>query len=126
MVLGEPKSNPSEGHPSEIHMSNTYGISGDVERQIRARDKTCVYCDVSMKQWPHKRDRSEATIEHFNNRGPFRKKYNLAICCRGCNSSKGTETLLTWFKKAYCKKKNIREETVARPVKRYIRCVLRA
>jgi hypothetical protein len=107
-------------------MSNTYGISRKVERQIRARDKTCVYCDVAMKHWPCKRDALEATIEHFNNQGPFRKKHNLAICCRGCNSSKGTKTLLTWFKSAYCKKKDIREETVARSVKRYIRRAVRA
>src|SRR5580693_4324642 len=107
-------------------MSNTYGISGDVERHIRARDKTCVYCGSSMKLWPCKRDATEATIEHFNNRGPFRKKYNLAICCRGCNSSKGTKTLLTWFKSDYCRKKGIGAESVARPVKRYIRNVVRA
>ena len=107
-------------------MSNLYGISDKVEMRIRARDKTCVYCDASMKRWPCKGRASEATLEHFNNRGPFSKKYNLAICCRGCNSSKGTKTLLAWFKSAYCEKKNICEATVALAVKRYLRCVVRS
>jgi hypothetical protein len=34
-------------------MSNTYGISKQDERQIRARDKTCVYCGILMKQSRH-------------------------------------------------------------------------
>jgi hypothetical protein len=110
----------------EIHMANTYGISKNVEKKIRARDKTCVYCHTSIKYRPLQRDASEATIEHFNNRGPFSKQYNLAICCRGRNSSKGTKTLLAWFKTPYCEKRDIREETVARPVKRFIRCIVRA
>jgi hypothetical protein len=34
-------------------MANTYGISKKDEQEIRARDKTCVYCGVLMKQSPH-------------------------------------------------------------------------
>jgi len=34
---------------------------------------------------------SGATIEHFNNDGPFENKYNIAICCQRCNSSKGND-----------------------------------
>jgi 5-methylcytosine-specific restriction endonuclease McrA len=70
--------------------SNTYGISKQLEREIRARDKTCIYCGILMKQYPHAMSASGATIEHFNNDGPFEEKYNVAICCRRCNSSKGT------------------------------------
>ena len=54
-------------------MSNTYGISNQDEREIRARDKTCVYCGILMKQNPHAMGASGATIEHFNNDGPLRK-----------------------------------------------------
>jgi hypothetical protein len=60
-------------------MSNTYGISEQHEREIRARDKTCVYCGILMKQYPHAMGASGATIEHFNNDGPFEEKYNVAI-----------------------------------------------
>lgn len=102
-------------------MSNTYDISKQDEREIRARDRTCVYCGILMKQNPHAMSASGATIEHFNNDGPLKKKYNAAICCRRCNSSKGTLSLSTWFKTRYCREKKINEETVSKPVKEYMR-----
>lgn len=104
-------------------MSNTYGISEQVEKEIRGRDKACVYCHISVKRTSRARG---ATIEHFNNDGPYAEKYNVAICCRGCNSSKGTKTLLAWFETPYCKKKKIDAKSVARPVKRYLRYVIQA
>jgi hypothetical protein len=98
-----------------------YGISDQDERDIRARDKTCVYCGVLMKQYPHAMSASGATIEHFNNAGPLKKKYNLAVCCRRCNSSKGTMKLSAWFKTPYCLEMKISEATVSKPVKEYLR-----
>ena len=74
-----------------------------------------------MKQYPHAMAASGATIEHFNNDGPFQKKYNVAICCRRCNSSKGTKRLSVWFKTPYCREKKINEDTVSKPVKEYMR-----
>ena len=100
-------------------MSNTYGIPKQDEREIRARDKTCVYCGILMK--PRSMGSSGATLEHFDNDGPLNKKYNVAVCCRGCNSSKGIMTLSVWFKKPYCRKNKINAETVARAVKEYMR-----
>ncbi len=102
-------------------MSNAYRISKQDELEIRARDKICVYCGILMKQHPHTMGVSGATIEHFNNDGPLDKKYNLAICCRRCNSSKGTMSLSAWFKTPYCDDNKINEETVAKPVKEYMR-----
>ena len=102
-------------------MSNTYRISDQDEREIRARDKTCVYCRVLMKQYPHAMRASGATIEHFNNDGPFDKKYNAAICCRRCNSSKGTKTLSAWFKSPYCRENGINKNSVLRPVREFMR-----
>ena|ERR1700722_3751100 len=102
-------------------MSNIYGISEKDEREIRARDKTCVYCRVLMKQYPHAMGPAGATIEHFNNDRPLTRKYNLAVCCRSCNSSKGTMSLFAWFKTRYCLERNIKKETVLKPVKDYLR-----
>jgi len=102
-------------------MSNTYGISEHDERQIRARDRTCVYCGILMKQSPRAMCASGATIEHFNNDGPLRKKYNVAICCRGCNSSKGTKRLSVGFKTPYCREKKMNGETFSETVKVYMR-----
>src|SRR5258706_2275704 len=99
-------------------MANTYGISKQDELEIRARDNTCVYCGILMNQ---SRDSSGATLEHFNNDGPLNEKHNVAICCRGCNSSKGTMSLSVWFKKPYCREKEISEETVSSVVKEFMR-----
>ena len=74
-----------------------------------------------MKQSPHARGASGATIEHFNNDGPYDQKNNVAICCRRCNSSKGDKSLSDWFKTPYCCKNKINEKTVAKPVKKYMR-----
>jgi hypothetical protein len=74
-----------------------------------------------MKQHPHAMSASGATIEHFNNDGPLGKKYNVAICCRRCNSSKGTMSLSAWFKTPYCLERKISEKTVSKPAKEYIR-----
>jgi len=102
-------------------MSNTYGISEQDEQEIRARDKTCVYCRILMKQSPHAMGASGATIEHFNNEGPFDRKQNVAICCRRCNSSKATMKLSAWFKTPYCREKKINKDTVLKPVKEFMR-----
>ncbi len=58
-------------------MSNTYGISEEVEKEIRARDKVCVFCH---RRFSRESRASIPTIEHFNNDGPMAEKYNLAIC----------------------------------------------
>jgi hypothetical protein len=100
-------------------MSNPYGISKQDEEEIRARDKVCVYCGVLMKQYPHAMCASGATIEHFNNDGPFDKKQNAAICCRRCNSSKGTKSLSDWLETAYCREKKI-EKKLSKAVKEYM------
>ena len=74
-----------------------------------------------MKQSPHAMSASGATIEHFDNERHLKKKYNIAICCRRCNSSKGTMSLLAWFKTPYCRERKINGERVSKPVKEYMR-----
>ncbi|MFA5947046.1 MAG: HNH endonuclease [Patescibacteria group bacterium] len=104
-------------------MSNTYGISASDEAEIRARDSACVYCRKVMGGGIGTKDhyKDRATIEHFHNDGPFNEKFYAAICCGSCNSSRGAKDLSVWFKTAYCIERNISEETVAEPVKEYLR-----
>lgn len=104
-------------------MSNKYGIPEKDEQEIRARDKNCVYCHKAMKEYASTKGTpgDKATIEHLSNDGPSDQKYNAAICCGSCNSSRSNKELLVWFKAPYCIERNINEETVAEPVKEYIR-----
>jgi len=69
---------------------------------------------------------NQATIEHLNLDGPFDtseglKVEDVVICCCACNSSRGTKRLLDWFKSDYCVSRHINEDTVAEPVKKYLR-----
>lgn len=112
-------------------MSNSFGISPQDEEELRARDKTCVYCRKVMKTHAEikaaKGERAdEATVEHLNFNGPFYvrdglRREDLVICCRGCNSSRRERRLLDWFKMDYCVNRNIKEDTVEKPVTRYLR-----
>ena len=104
-------------------MSNKFNIPADVEERIRARDTLCVYCRKVMAQPPHLgalRD-DWATIEHLDDRGSLNAEENLAICCWGCNVSKGPQPLPIWFQMPYCTQRGINEETVAEPVKEFLK-----
>jgi len=99
---------------------HSWGIPTEIEKEIRARDKRCVFCH---KRFSRESRASIASIEHFNNNRPMTTKYNLAICCGSCNSSKLNKKLLAWLKTPYCRERQINEKTVAKPVKEYIRRV---
>lgn len=112
-------------------MTNSFGISPKDEEELRARDKTCVYCRKVMKTSAEIKAVKgklvdQATIEHLNFNGPFYvsdglRREDLVLCCRACNSSRGKRRLLDWFKSDYCVYRNINEDTVAEPVTRYLR-----
>jgi len=104
-------------------MSNKYGIPEKDEEEIRARDKTCVYCHKAMKEYSGTKGTpaDKATIEHLHNDGPFDEKSNSVICCGSCNSSRRNKELLAWFKTPYCIERSINKETVAESVKEYVR-----
>lgn len=108
-------------------MSNSDNIPEEVEREIRQRDKLCVYCRKKMiSPWDKNNRCDSATKEHFregplNREKPFTEK-DVGICCGSCNSSRREKTLFNWFKTAYCRerKRPINESTVAGPVKKYL------
>lgn len=109
-------------------MANYFGVPDAIEVQLRARDRSCVYCRKVMKEHsgvrgtPH----GKATLEHFSFDGPFRwgaglEKSDVAFCCGSCNSSRGVKRLVDWFRSPYCIQRGINEGTVAEPVKDYLR-----
>lgn len=105
-------------------MSNKYGIPEHDLNKIRLRDKTCVYCHKKMIDSKNGARHSDwVTIEHLNFLPPWDDPSTVAICCQSCNSSRGKKKLLDWFKTPYCIKRNINENTVAEPVKRYLRLI---
>ena len=52
---------------------NSWNIPIELERQIRNRDKKCVYCGKDFE--------GDETIEHIDNNIQNISVENLAICC---------------------------------------------
>ena len=102
-------------------MSNKYGLPEEELNKIKARDKTCVYCHKKMINDGSDPRTDWATIEHLNYLPPWNNPETVAICCWSCNASRGKKPLKDWFQSSYCKKKNINKDTVAEPVRNYIK-----
>ena len=103
-------------------MSKEYSIPLEKMKEIRERDKTCVYCHKVMIKHSNDGRRSDwSTIEHLNSLPPWNNPDTVVICCWSCNSSRRDKKLLDWFKAPYCMERNINEETVADNVIIYIR-----
>ncbi len=102
---------------------NHWGIPDWLEREVKERDKTCVYCGIQMiEQTPPSGSRKAvATWEHIVNDAKIVTRENIVRCCIACNSSKGTKTLSEWLQSRYCKKRGISKDTVAEIVKDALR-----
>jgi hypothetical protein len=102
---------------------NHWGIPDWLEREVKERDKTCVYCGIQMiEQMPPSGSRKTvATWEHIINDARIVTRENIVRCCVACNSSKGTKTLPEWLQSSYCKKRGISKDTVAEIVKEALR-----
>ena len=107
-------------------MTNKFGIPENELQKVCSRDKKCAYCHKEII-FPYdvNRRHDNATIEHLNFDGPFYwydglQIEDIVICCGSCNSSRGIKKLQDWFKTEYCITRNINENTVADPVRKYL------
>jgi hypothetical protein len=107
---------------------NNWGIPDWLEREVKERDKNCVYCGIQMiLQKPRRGPRKAvATWEHIINDATIVSRENIARCCAACNSSKGTKKLSVWIQSTYCKKRGINKDTVAQVVKEALEREMRA
>jgi hypothetical protein len=98
---------------------NNWGIPDWLEKEVRERDKACVYCGIQMiEKMPQRGPRiAVATWEHIINDASIISRENIARCCVACNSSKGTKKLSDWLQSSYCKKRGLNKNTVAQVVK---------
>ena len=99
---------------------NRWRIPDWLEREVRERDRECIYCRVTLLDAPGP-DRSRkavATWEHIVNDASIVTRENIARCCAPCNSSKGTKTLSVWLASSYCRRRGIGLDTVADVIKK--------
>lgn len=100
-------------------MSNNWNIPNWLEQEVRERDKACIYCGNDFL--PAKVSvRASASWEHIINDAKIITRENIALCCRGCNASKGQKTVSAWLATNYCIKRGITAKTVAAIVKQAI------
>jgi hypothetical protein len=100
-------------------MANNWNIPDWLEKEVRERDKNCVYCGaeftpVNISKKP------AASWEHIINDAKIITRENIALCCCGCNASKGQKQLSVWLQSKYCKERGICAVTVAPIIKQAI------
>ena len=102
---------------------NRWGIPDWLEKEVKERDKTCVYCgkELTDKTPPPGSSKARATWEHIINDARIVTRDNIARCCNACNSSKGTKQLVDWINSRYCKGRGISEDSVADVVKKALK-----
>lgn len=101
-------------------MANNWNIPEWLEEEVRKRDKNCVYCGVEFTP-VHISRKSSSSWEHIINDAKIITRENIALCCLGCNASKGQKQLSVWLQSKYCKEHYISAETVAPIVKQAIK-----
>jgi hypothetical protein len=101
-------------------MANRWGIPKDVEKFVRQRDSSCVYCGISFvnEVQTHK---TRPMWEHIINDIKINDSDNIALCFGSCNASKGKKLIFDWLNSKYCATNNITKDKVADVVKHYFK-----
>lgn len=102
------------------YMANNWNIPGWLEKEVRERDKKCVYCNVEFTP-VNVSQKTAASWEYIINDATIITKENIALCGCSCNSSKDQKKLFEWFQLKYCNDRGINSDTVASIVKRAIK-----
>lgn len=90
-------------------MANRWGIPLEVEKAVLIRDERCVYCGC---EFGSERARKRSW-EHIINDVDIATVENIALCCVGCNASKGAKVLTQWLDSLGAKRRGIAETTLA-------------
>jgi 5-methylcytosine-specific restriction endonuclease McrA len=87
----------------EKQMANRWGIPKGLEEAVLKRDHRCVYCGCKFgRERPKKR-----SWEHIINDINIATLENIALCCVGCNASKGRKLLNEWLASPNAKKRGV-------------------
>ena len=94
-------------------MANSWGIPKHIEDAVSERDLCCVYCG---KKFGTERA-NKKSWEHIINDIRIATLSNIALCCIGCNASKGNKDLATWLHSENARKRGVTTETIADVIK---------
>ena len=100
-------------------MANNWNIPAWLEnRYVSEISTVCIVVQNSrLQKFPKK---TAASWEHIINDAKIITTENIALCCCGCNASKGQKQLSVWLETPYCQERGINPETVAPIIKEAI------
>lgn len=90
-------------------MANKWGIPKDVEEAVLKRDLKCVYCGCEFGPERAKK----RSWEHIINDIKIATLENIALCCIGCNASKGAKRLSAWLDSPNATRRGVSKATLA-------------
>ena len=96
---------------------NRWNIPDWLEQEVIARDRSCVYCGIEFDTSAANR-RNRPSWEHIINDASIVTGDNIALCCIGCNASKGAKDLTEWLNSRYCETNGITPRSVAPIIRR--------
>ena len=97
--------------PTQVALRNQWRIPRKLALHVARRDLACIYCGNEFSPiGPIGRRR--ASWEHIINDLALITPENIAVCCMGCNASKGTKDLHVWLQSVYCVANSINETTL--------------
>ncbi len=103
---------------------NRWKIPEWLEAEVIKRDTNCVYCGVEFRADATER-RLMPSWEHIVNDARIITRENIALCCIGCNASKGAKDLSVWLNSRYCTARSITADTIADVAKNAFRQMLK-
>ncbi len=87
-------------------------IPRDLATFVISRDISCIYCHRAFEP-PSGARAGCPSWEHIINDVSIVSASNIALCCVGCNASKGTKSLENWLNSTYCRVRGITSESMA-------------
>ena len=104
----------TELEKSRLFKRARYWRCDSVFDRVIERDRTCIYCGLEFEpsNW------AKASIEHIDNDVRNVDPINIAICCRSCNSSKGSSELNAWLRNV---SKLVKEKHIDRNLVEWVR-----
>ena len=95
-----------------VRTAARWKIPRDVALLVLERDQHCVYCRLGFN-FPSGPRASFPTWEHIVNDLTRVDVANIALCCHGCNASKGAKSLDVWLDSNYCVERGITRLTMS-------------
>ena len=108
--------NPMKTKPVDqidlIRTAARWKIPRELASIVIAREDACVYCRRVFEGASDSRA-ALPSWEHIVNDVLLVNNGNIALCCLGCNASKGKKSLEDWLRSKYCAERGITKQSMA-------------